>query len=70
MGWFSADEIVAPTSSAVGNTGHHTAQTVAMCTLAVTAVGYLIIRAIVKFQRQNTERVAERAARLQMAAQV
>lgn len=70
MGWFSADEIVAPTSSAVETTGHQTAQTVAICALAVTAVGYLLIRAIVKFQRQHTERVAERTARLHMAAQV
>lgn len=62
MGWFSADEIVAPTSSSVEG-GHHTAQTVALCVLAAVAVGCLLVKSIAKIQRQHTERVAEQTAR-------
>lgn len=70
MGWFSADEIVVPTNSGDSKyESNHTAQTVALCVLAVVAVGYLTVRALVKIQRQHTERVAERAAR-RVSAQV
>lgn len=62
MGWFSTDEIVAPTSNAVEG-GHHTVQTVALCALAITAAGYIVVKAVMKIQRQQTERLAERAAR-------
>lgn len=67
MGWFSADEIVVPTSSvtsAPSNSGHLTAQTVALCVLAGVAVGYLLVKAVTKCHRQQTERVAERVSRL------
>ena len=64
MGWFSADEIVAPVvNSATTTDGNHTAQTVALCVLASVAVGYLLVKGLVKIQRQHTERVAERTAR-------
>lgn len=63
MGWFSADEIVAP--AAVTTTeSHHTAQTVALCLMAGVAVGYLLVKSLMKCHRQQTERVAERTARL------
>lgn len=68
MGWFSADEIVAAPAAAVGGQtqpqcGNHTAQTVALCAMAVFAAGYVIFKAVAKVSRHNTERVAERAAR-------
>lgn len=63
MGWFSADEIVAP--AVLSNAeGHHTAQAVALCILAGVAVGYLLVKAVSKCHRRETERVAERATRL------
>lgn len=59
MGWFSADEIVAP--AVVSNAeSHHTAQTVALCVLATVAVGYIVVKSLMKCHRQQTERVAER----------
>lgn len=69
MGWFSADEIVAPVSNS-DKSEHHTAQTVALCVLAAVAVGYLLVRLIAKIHRQQTERVAERAARMANLTQV
>lgn len=63
MGWFSADEIIAPTTSvAQKSEGHHTAQTIALCSLAVAAVGYILFRGFAKIQRQQTEQAARRAA--------
>lgn len=45
------------------NEGHYIAQSIALCSLAVVAVGYILVRSVAKIQRQNTERVAERVAR-------
>lgn len=64
MGWFSADEIVAPVSNSENKNENHTAQTVALCVLAAVAVGYIAVKILAKLHRQQTERVAERAARL------
>lgn len=67
MGWFSADEVIAPVvSSAVTETpNHHTsAQTIALCVLAAVAVGYVLLRTIAKIHRQQTERVAARTVQL------
>lgn len=64
MGWFSADEIVAPASSSASDSGNsHTTQTVALCILAGVALAYVGVKLLVKLHRQHTERVAERAAR-------
>lgn len=68
MGWFSADEIVAPTTSSSEKTDN-TAQTVSLCILAGVAVGYLLFKAVMKLHRQQTERAAERVAR-RVVAQV
>lgn len=62
MGWFSADEIVAPVSTTADSGG--TAKTVALCVLAAVAVGYIAFKAIASLHRQQTERVAARTARL------
>lgn len=69
MGWFSADEIVAPAATSNISEGHHTAQVIAICVIAAVAVGYLLLKGIAKVNRQHTERVAERTAR-RVAAQV
>lgn len=69
MGWFSADEIIAPTTNSNTIESNQAAQTVALCIIAAVAVGYVLLRGIVKLQRQHTERVAERTAR-RMNAQV
>lgn len=61
MGWFSADEIVAP-AMVSSETGHQTAQTVALC--AGVAVSYLLVKNLMRCHRQQTEQVAERTARL------
>lgn len=63
MGWFSADEIVAP-AVVSSETGHQTAQTVALCVLAGVTVSYLLVKNLMRCHRQQTERVAERTARL------
>lgn len=63
MGWFSADEIVAPAVQTSNAESNHTAQTVAVCVLAGLAVAYAVFRTVTKLHRQHTERVAERAAR-------
>lgn len=68
MGWFSADEIVAPATSSSGG-ADHTAQTVSLCILAGVAVRYLLFKAAMKLHRQQTERAAERVAR-RVVAQV
>lgn len=65
MGWFSADEIVAPV--AAGTTpseSHATAQTVALCVLAAVAVGYIAVKMLSKLHRQHIERVAARTVRM------
>lgn len=64
MGWFSADEIVAPTITASAPNGHHVAQTIALCVMAGVAVGYILAKSIIRCHRQQTERAAERTARL------
>lgn len=63
MGWFSADEIVAPVTNN-SSEDHITAQTVALCVLAAVAVGYLAAKIIAKVHRQQTERVAARTVQL------
>ncbi|XP_058827894.1 rho GTPase-activating protein gacV-like [Topomyia yanbarensis] len=57
MGWFSADEIVAPAVSSTTNSTNSsiTAQTVALCTVAVVAVGYIAVKLLVKLHQQQTE---------------
>lgn len=67
MGWFSADEIVAPAAANNANGQHSTPQTIALCVLAAAAVGYIAIKLLTKLHRQHTERVAERVARRQVA---
>lgn len=71
MGWFSADEIVAPAPVVnIGKSeGHHAAQTIALCVLSAVAVGYVVLKGLLKLHRQHTERVAERATR-RVVAQV
>lgn len=69
MGWFSADEIVAPVANSDKSNSDHTTQAVALCILAAVAVGYLACKVLAKVHRQHTERVAERAAR-RIAVQV
>lgn len=64
MGWFSADEIVAPTSSNSSGSDHNVAQTAALCVLAGVALGYILIRAVLKAHKRRTEQIAERAVRL------
>lgn len=65
MGWFSADEVIAPTISTTNNTEpHNVAQAVALCVIAGVAVSYIIVRAVLKAHKRRTERVAERAVRL------
>lgn len=62
MGWFSADEIVAPASStSTTQERNHTAQTVALCVLAALACAYAMIKMFWKWHRQQTERVTQRA---------
>lgn len=70
MGWFSAEEIVAPATNNIGPAGenNHLAQTIALCALVAVVVG-LVIKVVAKIQRQHTERVGEQAAR-RLAAQV
>lgn len=62
MGWFSADEIVAPVTNNEQNSV--SAQTIAICILAAVAVGYIAVKLIGKLHRQSTERVAERVVRV------
>ena len=69
MGWFSCNEIITAPAAANYNEGNHTAQTIALCVMAVATVGYLFARAMIKLHRQNTVRLAEQAAR-RMAVQV
>lgn len=71
MGWFSADEIVAPAPivSSEKSEGHHSAQTIALCILSAVAVGYVLLKGLLKLHRQHTEQVAERASR-RVVAQV
>lgn len=67
MGWFSADEVVTPVINNVND--HHATQTVALCVLAGVALGYVMLRGLMKIHRQHTERVAECTTR-RVAAQV
>lgn len=60
MGWFSADEILQNTSESDNSTVH----TAALCVLAIVAVSYLVAKVVTKLHKQQTERVAERTARL------
>lgn len=69
MGWFSSDEIITAPAAANSNVENHTAQTIALCALAVATIGYLIVKGVTKLHRQNTVRLAEQAAR-RVAAQV
>lgn len=69
MGWFSSDEIVTPVVNNSEVNGHQTAQTVALCALAGIITGYVLFREISKLICQNTEKLAETAAR-RVAAQV
>ena len=62
MGWFSADEIVAP-AVATTSANDVSTQTVAVCALAIVVTGYLLGEVIVKLHRHHTERVTERTAR-------
>lgn len=64
MGWFSADEVIAPTISTTNTEPHNVAQAVALCVIAGVAVGYIIVRTVLKAHKRRTERVAERAVRL------
>lgn len=64
MGWFSADEVIA-SSSNNNSEQHMTAQTVALCILAAVALGYGALRLFSKYNRNQTERLAANAARLQ-----
>lgn len=59
MGWFSADEVVAPVINSKSEQ-NHTAQTVAICVIAALAVSYIAVKFISKLLRQQTERVASR----------
>lgn len=68
MGWFSADEIVAPATANIENSNNN-AQTIALCVLEAVATGYVLLKALLKAHRNHTVRVAERAARV-AAAQV
>lgn len=68
MGWFSADEIVAAPAASSEHTSN-AAQTIGICVLAAVVTGYVLVRVLVKLNRQHTERVAERAAR-RVAVQV
>lgn len=68
MGWFSADEIVAPVAvGAAQSETHTTAQTVSLCVLAAVAVGYIATKMLTKLHRQHIERVTARTVRLATA---
>lgn len=64
MGWFSADEIVAPVAVGTANEHQNTAQTVSLCVLAAAAVAYIATKLLIKLHRQHIERVAARTVRL------
>lgn len=65
MGWFSADEIVAPISNSdASEEKSHSVQAVAICIFTAVAVGYIVVKGLIKLHRQQTERLAERAVRL------
>lgn len=62
MGWFSADEVIAPTISNAPEKSD-TVQTVALCILAAVAACYVGVKVLLKLHKHHTERLAERAAR-------
>ena len=69
MGWFSADEIVAPAVNSA-NTSATSTQTIALCILAAVALVYVAAKVFLKLHRQQTEQVATRAVRLSTLSQV
>lgn len=69
MGWFSADEIVAAPTIGSENVQKNAPQTVAICVIAIVAVGYVLIKGFVKLHRHHTERCAEQAARREIVRQ-
>lgn len=63
MGWFSNEEVITTNNAVCPQENHHHAQTIALCALAVVAVGYVLIKSLVKLHSSHTIRVAERVTR-------
>lgn len=64
MGWFSADEVIGSSSNSTSEQ-HMSAQTVALCILSAVALGYGVLKLFTNYNKNQTERVAANAARLQ-----
>ncbi|XP_055528092.1 probable serine/threonine-protein kinase DDB_G0282963 [Wyeomyia smithii] len=60
MGWFSADEIIAPVTNTNSSERNETAIAVAACVLAAVAVSYIAVKLLAKLHRQQTERFRKR----------
>lgn len=63
MGWFTNEEVITTNSVECPNQ-QHGAQSVALCVLAAVAVGYVLVKTLLKLHRDHTVRVAERVARV------
>lgn len=60
MGWFSADEVINVDGSA-----HNTIQTVALSVLAITVLGYGVLKIFNSHHRHQSEQAARAAVHIQ-----